>query len=204
MVKKIDTREILALLDDGENGPSKVSELYHALIEYIKSGNAIPDMGHPDFALGACGNADEKLYSSYKPSTCTVFQLAQTFSRYTSNFDMPYTWYRSLSTWQEFCKFVAERAQIDNLRRNFRKTIKSHNYYFCKTECPACGARRRDFFLDIEDEVYVKIQERLVLIDCRRCGKYRMSFPSFNFLYSNENKAKLFVFLFTRTDKKKR
>jgi len=200
-VNKSDTREILTLLNDVEHGSSYVSELYHALIEYIKSGEAISDMGHPDFAWGACGNMDETYYSSYKPSTCAVFQLARACSRYLNDFDMNYTWYRNLSTWLEFCKFVVERAQINVLKWNLRKLIKSHNYYVRKIECPACGSRRRDSFLDTNDEVYVETKDRLVHVNCRRCGKYNMTFSAFKFLNTFENKAKLFVFLFTRADK---
>ncbi len=112
--------EILTLLKDSEYGASHIIELYHALLEYIKSGKAISDMGHPDFSRGAFANSDEGFYSSYKPSTCSLFLLARAFSRYLNNYDMPYIWYRDLGTWQKFCKFVLERSRVESFRRRFR------------------------------------------------------------------------------------
>jgi hypothetical protein len=151
-VTKSGTRAILTLLNDVDYGAWHVTEIYHALIEYIKSGEAISDMGHTDFARGACGNTDETFYSRYKPSTCTVFQLAKACSRYLAEFDMGYVWYRNLGIWQEFCKFVVERERINYLRRR----IKSHNYYVRNIECPACGSRKHHHLLDIEGEISVE------------------------------------------------
>jgi len=200
-MSSFDTMDILTLLSDEKEGSCYVNELYHALLEYIKSGEAIPDMGHPDFAYGACGNMNETFYSTYKPSRCAVYKLAAACSKHLNNFDMNYTWYRDLSTWPEFCKFVLEREQINSFKRRFRKVTKSHNYYVQNNECPACGARRRDYFFNTSEEVSVDIKDGLVHVECRYCGKFNISFAAFKVLNSFEKKSKLSVFLFTRPNK---
>ena len=200
---KSDSKEIFTLLNDEKYGASCIFEIYHALLEFVRSGKAIYDMGHPDFFLGATGNMDETLYSSYSPSL-TVFQLAKACTKYLKNFDTKLVWYRDLSTWQNFCKYVVELYQIQYFKRNFRKAIKSYNHYIRAIECPACGSRRYNYRLNskTKGEVYIKDKDNLVYIDCRRCGKYIITHGAFKYLDSFEKKAKLYVFLSTRVDKK--
>ena len=195
-----DLKVILSLLKDKENGAWYISEIYHALLEYIRYGEAISDMGHPDFHLGASGNIHGTYHSNYSPSS-TIFQLASACSNYLNNFDTELIWYRDLSTWEKFCKFVVELKQIKYFKRNFRKAIKSYKYYIGRIECPACGSVRNNYKFDRTDEVYLEDKDNLVFVNCRRCGKYIISHGSFKYLDSFEKKAKLYVFLSTRADR---
>ena len=110
-------------------------------------------------------------------------------------------WYRDLSTWQNFCKYVVELDQIKYFKRHFSRVIKSYKHYIRTIECPACGLRKHNYRLDFEDKVYINDKGSLVYIDCRRCGKYIISHGAFKYLDSFEKKAKLYVFLSTRIDK---
>jgi transcription elongation factor Elf1 len=195
-----DISEISALLHDEEAGASYIFEIHHALIEYIRSGNAISDMGHPDFFLGASGDTNRTLYSRYPPSLA-VFQLARACSKYLKNFDTRLIWYRDLSTWEKFCQFIVELHQLDYLRSNYRKAIKSHKYYLRQLECPACGSRQYNSRSGSKDEIHLDDKDNLVYIECRRCGRYIMTHSAFKSLDSFEKKAKLYVFLSTRANR---
>lgn len=200
-MQKPDIGEILSLLNNENDGLGYIFEVYHALIEFIKSGNAIYDMGHPDFYMGAI-NYPGYNYSSYLP-TLTIFQLAKACSNYLKHFDTRLVWYRDLSTWENFCKFVMEVHQIKYFKRN-RRLVISYNYYLLKKECPACGIRRINFFSEKEDEIYLSKKDNLVFINCRRCGKYILTTGTFKYLDDFEKKSKLYVFLATRPKKTKK
>lgn len=197
---KPDISELLSLINDEDKGLGYIFEIYHALIEFIKSGNAIYDMGHPDFFMGAINYPGYK-YSSYSP-TLTVFQLAKSCSNYLKHFDTRLVWYRDLSTWQSFCKFVMEINQINNFKRK-RRLIISHKYYLRRKECPACGIQQVDFFGN-ENKIFLTKKGNLVFIDCKRCGKYILTTGTFRYLEDFEKKSKLYVFLATRSKKERK
>ncbi len=198
-MQKPNIEEILNLFRNGNNGLGNIFEIYHSLIEYIKSGEAIYDMGHPDFYMGAIR------YPGYKPSSyspnLSIFQLARTLSTYLNHFDTTLVWYRDLSSWDNFCKFVMEIHQINYLKRNRRLFI-SFKHYLNKEECPACGLKRLDYFSLKEDHIYLSRKENLIFIDCRRCGNYILTTGAFKYLDDFEKKSKLHVFLATRPEKK--
>ena len=191
--------EIISLFNNENDSVRYIFEIHHSLIEYIKSGQAIPDMGHPDFFAGATDQKNYQ-YSSYSPSL-RIFQLAKACSNYLKNFDTRLIWYRDLSTWKNFCRFVIEVHQIKFFKRN-RHLVISHKYYLRKIECPACGIRRIDIYSTNHDEIYLTKKDNLVYIDCRRCGKYIITTGSFKYLDDFEKKSKLFVYLTTRPEKK--
>jgi len=51
-MQKPDVEEILSLFRDGNEDIGYIFEVYEAIIEFIKSGKAIPDMGHGAFYMG--------------------------------------------------------------------------------------------------------------------------------------------------------
>lgn len=195
-----DLNSILTLLKDEKDGAGNIQEIYHAFLEYIKSGQAISDMGHPDFMSGARGTGADADYSSFRPSS-TIFQLVSSCSKYLNNYDMNLVWYRDLSTWEKYCKYVVELKQVQYFQRHFPKVIKSYKSYIRSKICPACGTVRYNDIYDSTDEIFLENRGSNVFIDCRRCGKYVLSHSSFKELDSFEKKAKLFVSLATRQNK---
>jgi hypothetical protein len=195
-----DLESILSLLTDEEDGAWNIQEIYHAFLEYIKSGQAISDMGHPDFMRGARGAGTNANYSSFRPSS-TIFKLVSSCSKYLNNYDMSLIWYRDLSTWEKYCKYVVELKQIRYFQKHFTKAIKSYKSYIGRKTCPACGTARYNDISDKTDQIFLENRGSNVFIDCRRCGKYVLSHSSFNELDSFEKKAKLFVSLVTRQNK---
>ncbi len=191
--------EILSLFNDEKHGVYNIFEIHHALIEYIKSGKAISDMGHPDFFFGATENSAYN-YSSYRPSLA-IFQLAKAFSNCLKQFDTKLIWYRDLSTWKDFCKFVMEVHLTKSLKKK-RRLVISHNYYLHNSECPACGIRRFNLYSSEEDKIDLFKKNNLVYIDCRRCGTYILTTGTFKYLDEFEKKSKLFVYLTTRPERK--
>jgi len=192
--------ELLKLITNQDDGPYYILEIYHAIIEYIKSGNAIKDMGHPHFYFGATGHNDSSFDSTYSP-TLPIFQLAKACSNYLKHFDTRLIWYRDLSTWENFCKFVMEINQINFFKRN-RRLIISYKYYLRKKECPSCGIQQIDYFGN-EDKIFLTKKENRIFIDCRRCGKYVLTTACFKYLDDFEKKSKLYVFLATRPEKER-
>lgn len=197
-MKNPDIKNILTLLNDENEGVSNLFEIYHAIIEYIKSGKAINDMGHPDFYMGAIGYPDYN-YTTYPPDI-PIFKLAKAFSTYLNHFNTNYIWYRDLSSWKKFCKFIMEIHQVHFFERN-RRLIISYKHYLKKEECPACGLKRLDFFASKEDEIYLSKKGNLIYVNCRRCGNYILTTGSFKYLDDFEKKSKLHVFLATRPEK---
>ncbi len=199
-MQKTDINEILSLINNKDKGLGYILEIYHALIEFIKSGNAIRDMGHPDFYFGATCYKDYH-YSSYPPSL-TIFQLAKAFSDCLKKYDTSYVWFRDLSTWEDFCKFIIELHQIRYFYRNHLWPIKSYKYYLRKTECPACGTKRINYRFDLKFKVNVKEIDKSIYIECRSCGNYILTRNAIKYLDSFEKKAKLYVYLSTRVKNK--
>ncbi len=156
-------------------------------------------MGHPDFYMGA-RSAPDYNYSSFPP-TLTIFQIAKTYSNYLKHFDSRLVWYRDLSTWESFCKFVLEINQTKYFIRN-RRLIKSYKYYLRRNECPSCGIQQFDF-LGKKDEIYLTKKGKLISINCRRCGKYILTTGTFKYLDSFEKKSRLYVILATSPKKLK-
>ena len=196
-----DIDKVLTLFRKENDGLSNIFEIYHAIIEYIKSGKAIYDIGHPDFYMGAIRQPGYKS-SSYSPNL-SIFQLAKTLSIYLKHFDTNLVWYRDLSSWENFCKFVMEIHQIRFFKRN-RCLIIDYNHYLQKEECPACGLKRLDIFTLREGEIYLSRKDNLVSIDCRHCGNYILTTGTFKYLEDFEKKSKLHVFLATRPSKEKK
>lgn len=191
--------KIFLFLNNEKNGSYYIFEIYHALLEYIKSGKAIDDMGHPDFIFGSCGDLNKSHYSRYYSSSLIIFKIVQAFSEYLNEFEPDLVWYRDLSTWQNFCKYIIEIHQINYFKNNFPRPYLSYNHYLKKIECPACGIRKYIPKSDKEDKISVIDKDGLIHVNCRRCGKYVITHGSFKYLDSFEKKAKLYVFLFTST-----
>ncbi len=196
-MQKPDIKEITSLLNDENDSLSYIFEIYHSIIEFIRSGNAIEDMGHPDFYMGAINYPGYK-YTSYPP-TLTIFKLAKACSNYLSHFNTNLIWYRDLSTWENFCKFVMEVRQIRYFKRKRRLFI-SYKHYLRIQECPSCGLMKTDFY-GREYEVSLTKNENLIAVNCERCGKYILTTSTFKYLDDFEKKSRLFVFLSTRMNK---
>lgn len=188
----------ISMFNLSEHNLDLAYEIYHAIIEYIKSGNAISDMGHPDFLDGA-KNKSKNQYSSYSPDL-TIYRLAKTFSDFLSNYDTALIWYRDLSTWEKFCKFIIEIHQNEVLKKKGR-LVKSINYYLNNQICPACGIQKFNYINNKKDKISLTRDKNLIFVKCRRCGKFIITSGSFKYLDTFAKKSKLFVFLHTRTNK---
>lgn len=197
---KADIKPIISLLTDKEDGAWNVQELYHSLIEYIRSGDAISDMGHPNFIQGARGEYDASSFTTYSPNT-TIYVLVSEFSRYLNNFDVSLIWYRDLSSWEKFCRYIVELKQIKYFKRHFAKVVKSHNHYLQRKICPSCGTMRYNDIYDRTNEIFLEHKGSQVYINCRRCGKYVLTHSAFQCLDTFEKKSKLYVYLATRQRK---
>ena len=195
-----DLDAVLRLFNDKETNLDNIFEIYHSLIIFIISGKAISDMGHPDFYMGAINYPDYK-YSSFSPRI-NIFQITKTLSKYLNNFDTNLIWYRDLSTWEKFCKFVMERYQIRRFTLT-RKLIKSYKHYLRVSECPACGLKKYNDYNNEEEDISIGKTDKYINVNCRRCGKFSITTSAFKELDSFENKSKLYVYLSTREKVKK-
>jgi len=191
------TKSLSSLFLNTEMDSYFVTEIYHALIEYIKSGEAINDMGHPDFLRGASGNILNAQYSSYSPKS-SFFQIVKSFSEFLLNHELNYVWYRELNTWKKYCQFIVELHQINLSTRTGARIYKSWAPFVNRCICPSCGLHQYDYIRFKPNDLIINIVNNHVFIDCERCGQYSMQKSTFKRLDTYELKAKLFVYLVTR------
>ncbi|MEA2078227.1 MAG: hypothetical protein U9O95_09455 [Candidatus Marinimicrobia bacterium] len=169
--------------------------IYHALLEYIKSGEAIPyrDMGHPDFSMGYRNYKGYK-YSTHKPSS-SLFKVVQYYSEQVKDIGKSYIWYRDLSSWEKYCQFVIEQHYIKIFERRGKTPKHGYEYYIRHCECPACGTKKYSEYSSGNNNINIKFNGKYVQVKCSRCHQFRINKSAFQYLDTYEKKAKLSVFL---------